>query len=74
MNKKFPVIGEIFKCPFCRREILVERGLGGVDHTIDTVVVCLKCLNPGLRHAVEKKYHKQSWERSLAKGDECSPQ
>lgn len=53
---KLPVPGSLVKCSKCGREILVERGLIGVDHTIEIFVTCWECLDTGTKQKAIKKY------------------
>lgn len=45
MREEFPVVGRIVECSKCKRKILVERILIGVNHTYTTVVTCWECLD-----------------------------
>lgn len=52
----FPVVGELVKCEKCGREILVERGLIGIDHTFTILVSCWQCLKKESKKIARKKY------------------
>ena len=49
-------MGALVKCPKCGREILVERGLIGIDHTVEILVTCWKCLDEKMKQRAVNKY------------------
>jgi len=55
-NKDFPVVGELLKCYVCKREILVERVLLGIDHNFVTTATCWNCLDSKTKNKAIKKH------------------
>lgn len=56
MKKELPVVGTLISCPKCGRKILVERGLIGIDHSIEIFVTCWQCLNKKAQDKARNKY------------------
>ena len=52
----WPIAGKIHVCPVCKRHILVERGLAGIDHTIEMIVVCFDCLDEPMQQKARERY------------------
>ncbi|MEW6618953.1 MAG: hypothetical protein AB1422_06340 [bacterium] len=55
-DMEFPVRGSILECPKCKRKILVERALFGIDHTLSLSVTCWDCLNKDQQEWANKRY------------------
>jgi hypothetical protein len=51
-----PVVGNVLGCKKCDRKILVERALFGIDHTLDTIVVCYDCLDEDHQKKANEAY------------------
>ncbi len=50
------MIGEIILCGICKRKMLIERDMIGVNHTIGTYINCWNCLTTKQREKVEARY------------------
>ena len=44
-EREFPVVGRLVECGKCKRKILVEYALIGVDHCFGVVATCWECLD-----------------------------
>ncbi|MEW6606942.1 MAG: hypothetical protein AB1414_05740 [bacterium] len=58
MNKepKFPVVGRLVECNNCKRKILVEYGLIGVDHCLGVIATCWECLDKEIQNKAVDMY------------------
>lgn len=50
------VVGRLVECSECGREILVERGLIGVNHTLEVIATCWDCLDGQARKRAIERY------------------
>jgi len=50
------VVGRLVKCSKCGRKILVERGLMGVNHTLEIIAACWDCLDGQARERAIERY------------------
>ena len=50
------VVGRLVKCSKCGREILVERGLFGVNHTLEITATCWDCLDRQAQKGAIERY------------------
>ena len=50
------VVGRLIKCSKCGRKILVERGLFGVNHTLEIFATCWDCLDGQARRRAIERY------------------
>jgi hypothetical protein len=53
---EFPVVGRLVECGKCKRKILVERALMGVDHTLNLFATCWDCLKEERKDWARKRY------------------
>ncbi|MEW6686274.1 MAG: hypothetical protein AB1393_08720 [Candidatus Edwardsbacteria bacterium] len=58
-NIEFPVTGTIAECPKCKRKMLVERALFGVNHTFGLHITCWDCLDEESKERAKKRYKLQ---------------
>lgn len=52
---EIPAVGNLYGCK-CRKKILVERGLMGIDHDWFIVANCWDCIDPEYKKEAVKKY------------------
>lgn len=50
------VVGELCECGKCKRKIVIERILIGVNHTTKTIIYCWDCLSDEDRDNYIKAY------------------
>lgn len=53
---EFPVVGRLVECGRCKRKILVEYALIGVDHCFGVSATCWDCLEEDRKDWIEKRY------------------
>lgn len=49
-------IGSLEKCEVCGREILVERIVNGVNHTLQVIITCWECLSKEAKQKAKGMY------------------
>lgn len=59
----FPVVGRLSVCGSCKREILVETALFGIDHTLGMNAVCWECLTQEQQNEAKKRYRLKNDEK-----------
>ncbi|MBU1487439.1 hypothetical protein KKH56_05255 [bacterium] len=53
---EFPVVGRLVECGKCKRKILVEYALIGVDHCLGVVATCWGCLYKDVQNKAVEAY------------------
>ncbi len=52
----FPVTGQLLQCNACKRKILVQRVLLGIDHDMQVAASCWDCLSKEVQKKCQKMY------------------
>lgn len=53
---EFPVVGRLVECGKCKRKILVEYALMGIDHCFGVAATCWECLDNESQNKAVKAY------------------
>jgi len=53
---KFPVVGRLVECGRCKRKILVEYALIGVNHCLGVSATCWECLDRESQNKAKDAY------------------